>query len=126
VVKNFDLFTSLDKITSPVTDFVRSNPLISTAIIGAGTAGLFATAVTIRKSRLKGKKAKVKKRRVTKKKNGRRKKAKPRGRGRRRVTHAKPRHKGHKRVSFTTKTGQKVNFLVRRKGGKTHKRRKKR
>jgi len=31
---------------------------------------------------------------------------------RKKRTHRSPRHRGHKRVSFTTKTGQKVSFLV--------------
>ena len=37
-----DILTSLDRITQPVTDFIRGNPIVSTAAIGIGTTGLIA------------------------------------------------------------------------------------
>ena len=54
---------------------------------------------------------KIVKRKTAKKKRTRRKVS----RKKKRVSHRSPRHKGHKRVSFTTASGQKVNFLVKKK-----------
>jgi len=105
------ILTALDRITQPVTDFIRGNPIVSTAAIGIGTTGLVLGAVSAVRKRRKKKAAKRK--RVSKKKRSRKKKKK--------VTHRSPRHKGHKRVSFTTAGGKRVNFLVKRKAH-THKR----
>jgi len=118
--------TTLDRITSPVTDFIRGNPIVSTAAIGIGTTGLVTAVARIRRK----KKAAKRKSRTPKR---RRKKARrvvkkgKRGKAKRRVTHRSPRHKGHKRVTFINKkTGKRVSFLVRRKGGKSHSKRRKR
>jgi len=106
------ILTSFERITQPVTDFIRGNPLVSTAAVGIGTTGLVAVASTIRRKKRK---------KVTKRKPARkRKKAKVSRRKRvvkkrKKVTHRSPRHKGHKRVSFTTKDGKRVNFLVKKK-----------
>lgn len=118
---------NIQRILQPVTDFIRGNPLVSTAAIGAGVTGLVAAVATVRRVR---KKRRVIKRR--KKVDGRRRKPTRRrkvGRPRRlkgRITHRSPRHKGHKKVMFTTAGGKRVSFLVRKKGGVKHKRRKKR
>lgn len=96
------ILTSFERITQPVTDFIRGNPLVSTAAIGIGTTGLITAVAAVRRKRKK----KVSRRKVSRKKTTRRKKT-------RRVTHRKPRHKGHKRVSFTTASGKRVKFLVR-------------
>jgi len=119
-----DLILNFDRIRSASTDFIRSNP-ITTAAVAIGVplsfAGIAAVGrrVATRKKRKKAVKRKVKRRKTT---NGRKRKRKTTRRGKRkRVTHRSPRHKGHKRVSFTTADGKKVNFLVRRKGGKSHK-----
>jgi len=116
--KDTGLITNFTRITQPITDFIRGNPIVSTAAIGIGTTGLIAGAVTrIRKRR----KTKVKKRKKTKKKNGRRKRRKVgtrriirgRGLGRGEIKHSGRGTKGTKLVSFTTKTGQKVRFKVK-------------
>lgn len=115
--KDTGFLTNFARITQPITDFIRGNPILSTAAVGIGTTGLIAGATTFirkrRKAKVKKRKKAVRKRRVSvrKKKVSRR----------RRVSHAKPRHKGHKRVAFTTKTGQKVSFLVRRSTSPRHK-----
>lgn len=118
VIKRFtDLLIGLERITQPVTDFIRGNPIVSTAVVGIGTTGVVTAVARVRKRRkVKKKKAKKRKR---KRKAPRRRKAKKRRKvskkRRRKVTHRRPRHKGHKRVSFTTAEGKKVNFLVKRK-----------
>ena len=112
------VFSSLDRITQRSTDFIRGNPILSTALVGIGTSGLVVATAVIRrkvKKRKAKKKAKTTRKRTTKKRKKRR-------------THASPRHKGHKFVTFTTKDGKKVKFKVAKKGPKhkSHKRRKKR
>jgi len=114
------ILTSLERISQPVTDFIRGNPIISTAAIGIGTTGLIAGVAAVSRSRKK-KKRKTKKRVI--KRKGRKRKV----RKARKVTHRSPRHKGHKKVSFTTSGGKRVSFLVKKKGPKhTHRRRKRR
>jgi len=108
----------LDRITSPITDFIRGNVLVSTALVGIGTTGLIAGIAGIVKRRKKKKKAGARRKRRKKTVTKRRRVG-----ARRRVTHRSPRHKGHKRVTFKTKTGKTVNFLVRK---KAHPHRKKR
>jgi len=121
---------TLDRITSPVTDFIRGNPLVSTAAIGIGTTGLVTAVATIRRRKKRTALLRKRKSRTPKRK---RKKARrvvkkgKRGKAKRRTTHRSPRHKGHKVVSFRNKkTGKMVRFLVRRKGGKSHSKRRKR
>lgn len=118
-----ELVNPLERIGQRITDFIRGNPLVSTAAIGVGTTGIVATAVAaIRKRRGK----RVAKRRVRRRKVSR-KRVKVRH-GRRvhvhkrkhihRVkhkAHRSPRHRGHKRVSFVTAGGKRVNFLVKSK-----------
>ena len=135
--KSSELVNVLERLGGRVTDFIRGNPIISTAAIGIGTTGLIAAAVTRVKKRRTAKR-KITRRKKSVKKIVRRKKrtkaqikrmrirnlAKAR-RARRKGTHRSPRHKGHKRVSFTTAGGKKVNFLVgRKKVHKKHRRRK--
>ena len=105
-----EIVTSFERITQPVTDFIRGNPIISTAALGIGTTGLFAGIATVGR-----RKAKKKTRRKAVKKRVTRRKPKKVSKRRKRVTHAKPRHKGHKRVSFTTAQGKRVSFLVKKK-----------
>lgn len=109
------ILTSLDRITANVTDFIRGNPLVSTAAIGIGTTGLIAGVAAVRKIRKK----KARKRTTVKIRKRKRTTVKRR-KIRKRVTHSSPRHKGHKRVSFTTASGKRVNFLVRKKKSPTH------
>lgn len=113
------ILTSLERITQPITDFIRGNPIVSTAAIGIGTTGLITGIAAVRRVGKKKKRKVSKKRRVVKKKGKKtvRKVAK-----RKKVTHRSPRHKGHKRVSFTTAGGKKVSFLVKKKAH-THRRR---
>lgn len=61
-----DLLTNFDRITQSATDFIRGNPIVSTAAIGAGFTGLTALAVT--QVRRKAKRKATKKRRKTTKK----------------------------------------------------------
>lgn len=111
------VLTSLQRITAPISDFIRGNPIVSTAIIGIGTTGLVAGVAAVRRARKKKPRKKAVKRGVAKRKKPSKKK---------RITHRSPRHKGHKRVSFINKkTGKRVSFLVRRKGGVSHRKRRK-
>lgn len=132
--KSSELVNVLERIGGRVTDFIRGNPLVSTAAIGIGTTGLVAAAVTRIKRRKKARK-KTRGKKVSVKRRGRKKtkaqikrqrlrnlaKARRARKTGKRKTHRSPRHKGHKRVSFTTAGGKKVNFLV---GKRKHKRRK--
>lgn len=117
--KTEDLILNFDRIRSASTDFIRSNPITTTAIaLGVPLTFVGIAAVGRRVARRKRKvTTKRKKRAVRRKVAGRIKR-------RKKITHRSPRHKGHKRVSFTTADGKKVNFLVRRKGGKRHRKKK--
>jgi len=110
------ILVNIERITQPITDFIRGNPIVSTAAIGIGTTGLIAGATTLVRRRKAKKAAKRKtKRKVSRRRVKRRKRVgRPKGK-RKKVSHASPRHRGHKKVTFTTKTGQKVSFLVRKK-----------
>lgn len=108
------VLTSLDRITGRITDFIRGNPIVSTAAVGIGITGLVtgvAAVTRIRKRRKKSKTRKKKRTRRAKKKVTRSRKAR---KTKKRRTHASPRHKGHKRVSFMVK-GKRVSFLAKRK-----------
>jgi len=100
------IVSTLERITQPVSDFVRGNPIVATAAIGAGFTGLTAAVATLVRKKKATTRRKTRKR-VTKRKTARVSKR------RKRATHRSPRHKGHKRVSFTTATGKRVKFLVR-------------
>lgn len=117
------ILTSLDRITAPVTDFIRGNPIVSTAAVGIGTTGLIAGIAAVTRIRRKRKKAKAKPKKRKARRRKRVAKVKRRVKKRKKITHRSPRHKGHKRVSFTTASGQKVNFLVKKKAH-IHRRRK--
>ena len=113
-----ELLTNLARITQPLTDFIRGNPIVSTAAIGIGTTGLIAGAITTIRKRKK-KKAKVKKRRVTIRKNGRKRKVsrrgiiRGRGLGRSEIKHSGKGTKGTRLVSFRTASGKLVRFKVK-------------
>lgn len=122
-VRAIPIISSVERIFQTATDFIRGNPIVSTASIGAGVTGIAAITAVVA-ARRKKKKAKRKKR-VSRRRAKRRKRVhrvsrvhvhriKHRHR-RKHVSHRSPRHRGHKRVSFTTKDGKRVNFLVRKK-----------
>ncbi len=130
-IRGIPIFATVERILQPVTDFIRGNPIVSTAAIGAGTTGLIAAVATVRRRAKKPKKKKKKKK--AKKKVRRRKPAKrkrkrkaPRKRRRRVIkgrgigTH-EIRHSGRsttgrfKLVKFRDKrTGKMVSFKARR------------
>jgi len=63
-----NIVANIDRILQPATDFIRGNPLVSTAAIGLGTTGLVAGAATLarrKKTSTKKKKSKTKKKRTT-------------------------------------------------------------
>lgn len=108
------ILTALDRITAPVTDFIRGNPIVSTAAVGIGTTGLITGIAAVTRVRKKRKKAKARpKKRATRRKT-RTRKVKRTRRTKKRRTHSSPRHKGHKRVSFMV-NGKRVSFLAKRK-----------
>lgn len=75
-VRAVPIIANIERILQPVTDFIRGNPIVSTAIVGAGTTGLIAGAAIIRKRR-KAPKKKAKRKKVPKrKKKARRRKKK--------------------------------------------------
>jgi len=47
------ILSSLQRITQPLTDFIRGNPLVSTAAVGIGITGLAAVATTVRRRKKK-------------------------------------------------------------------------
>lgn len=102
---------------SSVTQFIRTNPIVSGGILGGSVLVASTATGVIRRRRA---------RRATSRSTATRRKrrvvrVKKRKVVRKRVTHRSPRHKGHKRVSFINKkTGKRVSFLVRRKGGVRH------
>jgi len=134
-IRGAPILANVERVLQPVTDFIRGNPIVSTAAIGVGTTGLIAGAAIIRKSR--------KRKKAAKRKKTSRKRAAPRRKGRKRTkaqikkirlknlkkaraarksrkrhvrgrSHASPRHRGHKKVMFTTKDGKRVSFLVKK------------
>jgi len=116
------VLTTLDRISQPLTDFIRGNPLVSTAAVGIGTTGIvtLASAVARRKKGKKKSRRKKTTRRKTKKtkkrKQPKRKKRRiirGRGLGRGEIKHSGKGTKGTKRVSFITKDGRRVSFKVK-------------
>jgi len=123
--KRQEILANIERVLQPVTDFIRGNPIVSTAAIGIGTAGLVAAATTIRrrKKSKKRKKRKVSKRRkrrksvrVRKKKRKKRRIIRGRGLGSKEIRHSGKGTKGKfKIVSFRDKrTGKMVRFKARK------------
>ena len=93
---------------SQVSQFVRQSPLLTGAIVG-GTGLITGGGIIISQQIRKKKATKLRpKRRTFRPRVSRVKRV-----SRVRASHRSPRHRGHKRVTFTTKTGEKVRFLVR-------------
>jgi len=126
------IVTSLERITQPVADFIRGNPIVSTAAVGIGTTGLVTGisavrgAVKRRKAKKTKKRRKVSKRaktRKTKKRKVTRRRKKKcrriirgRGLGCKEIKHSGRKTKGKfKLVSFRDKrTGKMVRFKAKR------------
>ena len=84
-VRGVPIFATIERVLQPATDFIRGNPIVSTAAIGAGVTGLVAgVAAIVRRKKPKKKKKRVKKR-VKKKKT-------KRGRRRDRMFRSKQKH----------------------------------
>lgn len=124
-IRGSPIVANIERILQPVTDFIRGNPIVSTAIVGAGTTGLVAAAAVIRRpSRSTKKKTKKKttrksskKRRTSKrKKRGKKRIIRGRGLGTHEIRHSGKRTKGKfKVVSFRNKkTGKIVRFKAKR------------
>lgn len=85
-IRGSPIFATVERIFQPVTDFIRGNPIVSTAAIGAGTTGLIAGIAGVRarrkKPRRKAKRKKaptrkrVKRRKVSRKPRAKRKRTK--------------------------------------------------
>lgn len=114
-----DRFPVGSEILADINQLVRGNPLISTAALVTTLTGITAGIVTVRRKRKKSRRVTRKRKKSTRKRKGVRRRTTTK---RKRVTHRSPRHKGHKKVSFTTKTGKRVSFLVK-KPKHTHRRR---
>lgn len=130
-IRGSSVVINIERILQPVTDFIRGNPIVSTAIIGAGTTGLV-TAVAVARRAIKSRKKKSSKKKAKKgrkrSKVGRPRKTKKRlskgkrkiirgpGLGTREIKHSGKNTKGKfKVVSFRNKkTGKMVRFKVRR------------
>lgn len=65
------VLTQIERITQPVTDFIRGNPIVSTAAVGIGTTGLIAGIATVVRKKSKKKRATVKRKTKKKTKRGR-------------------------------------------------------
>lgn len=124
-IRGTPIVANIERILQPVTDFVRGNPIVSTAIVGAGTTGLVAATAVIRGASKKRKstKKKTKRKKSTKKrrtkrrgKRGKRKIIRGPGLGTREIKHSGRGTKGKfKIVSFRNKkTGKMVRFKSRR------------
>lgn len=104
---------------SSITQFVRINPIVSGAAVGAG---ILAAGIAIRQvvRRRKAKRKTIKRRKATKR-NGRKRKSRVkrrriirgRGLGRGEIRHSGKGTRGTKLVSFRTKSGQLVKFKVK-------------
>lgn len=122
-LRSSPILANVERIFGRTTDFIRGNPIVSTAAIGIGTTGLVAVAQAVRRKKKRKatrkttrKKKKAPKKRKIKRK-ARRKKAKcPRKRKRKIIKHSGKGTKGKfKVVSFRDKkTGKMVRFKARR------------
>jgi len=114
-IRNLPLVINAERIFQSSTDFIRGNPIVSTASVGAGITGLVIAGATIRKlgakKKRKSKRKSIKKTRIKRGRGIKKKRVKKRSR----ITHSSPRHKGHKFVTFTTASGKKVKFKVKKK-----------
>lgn len=118
------VLSSFSRIIQPITDFIRGNPIVSTAAVGVGTTGLsLAASSFIRRRKSRKKISKKKKKRIRKrcKTTPRRRKRKKRriirgrGIGTKEIRHSGRRTKGKfKLVSFRTKSGKLVRFKTRK------------
>lgn len=72
------IVANIERILQPVTDFIRGNPIVSTAIVGAGTTGLVVAVAGIKRARKapKKKRKKAKKKAAPKRRKSRKKKTK--------------------------------------------------
>lgn len=115
------LVINAERIFGKVTDFIRGNPIVSTAAIGAGVTGLIATAAIIKaKKKKKSAKKKSAKKKSTRRKTRKRKSTRKRAKCRRKhriIKHSGKGTKGKfKLVKFRDKrTGKMVSFKARRK-----------
>lgn len=96
--ENVGLVTNVDRIVSDATDFIRGNPLVAIAAIGAGATGLIAGAKAIRKRRKKKSKTRKKKAPTRRRKASKKRKTK-------RTTNRTKRSRSSKRIR-KTKNGQ--------------------
>lgn len=130
-VRGSPIVANIERILQPVTDFIRGNPIVSTAIVGAGTTGLVAAVAAVRrapKKKAKKKKAKKPRKRKPKKRKAPRKRKRKaprkrrkriirgRGLGTHEIRHSGKSTKGKfKMVSFIDKrTGKRVRFKARK------------
>jgi hypothetical protein len=73
-VRGIPIVANIERILQPVTDFVRGNPIVSTATIGAGTTGLIAAVAGVRAARKRTTKKKAAKKTTRRKTTRKRKK----------------------------------------------------
>ena len=115
------VLTQIDRISQPITDFIRGNPIVSTAAVGIGTTALVSGIAVARRVSTKKKTttAKRKRKRISKRHTRRKKSRSRRGKrgiirgrglGSREIKHTR---KGTKLVSFRTKGGKMVRFKVK-------------
>ena len=134
-IKSDGILTNFGRINQAVTDFIRGNPIVSTALIGIGTTGLVIGAKSIITRRRKAKKRKATRRKATTTKKRRKKRTgvkrriiRGRGLGRGEIKHSGKGTRGTKLVSFRTASGKLVRFKVKgtskRRKGFVRKRRK--
>jgi len=109
------------QIAGTISEFIRTNPIITGAAFGGSILGGFTALQTIRRVR-KRRKTKVKRKKTSRKRVSRRRTMAPRRkkrrvpRGRAHKSHSRPRHAGHRIVSFRNKTtGKMVRFKVKNK-----------
>lgn len=130
--KGTTIISNAERIFQSSTDFIRGNPIISTAALGAGTTGIVAVATTIRKRRKKKKKTSTRKKRTTRKRKTKKRKSskKKTRRGRRTPrTAGKGKDRSTRRIRYTKK-GQpyvitrsgKAKFIKKSSAKRSHRR----
>jgi len=76
-LRNSPIVSNAERIFQSTTDFIRGNPIVSTASIGAGITGIVAVATAVRRrKKRKSTKKRAKKRRTSKKRKPRKRKKK--------------------------------------------------
>lgn len=129
--KGTTIISNAERIFQSSTDFIRGNPIISTAALGVGTTGVVTAVAGVRKRRKRKKATSTRKKRATRKRTTKKRKSskKKTKRGRRTPrTAGKGKDRSTKRIRYTKK-GQpyvitrsgKAKFIKKSSAKRSHK-----